>query len=77
VTTVRGLPVRVLRCRGLGPSDGGGFARFDCPAGTRAPWETYDTIAVSYVLRPLAEYEGAQPRHELADVRFVGGPAIP
>jgi hypothetical protein len=79
ITTVRSLPVRVVRCDGLGEaeSDGGrrAYARLDCVGGTRAAWETYDTIAVFYVLRPLEEYEGPRSRHRLTKVRFVGGPA--
>ena len=79
--TVRSLPVRVVRCRGLGQPETDAarrsFARFDCLAGTRAPWETYDTIAVTYVLRPLEEYEGPRSAHRLTTVRFVGGPGIP
>lgn len=77
ITTVRSLPVRVLSCDGLGAPEGGEYGRFDCVGGTRAPWERYDTIAVYYVLRPLAEFEGPRSRHRLMRVRFVGGPGIP
>ena len=81
ITTVRSLPVRVVRCEGLGLADREGerreHARFDCLGGTRAPWERYDTIAVFYVLRPLEDYEGPRSRHRLVKVRFVGGPGIP
>jgi hypothetical protein len=77
ITTVRSMPVRVVRCRGLGEADERSFTRIECTAGTRAPWETYDTIGVTYVVRPLAEYEGPTSRHELLQVRFIGGPGIP
>lgn len=81
ITTVRGMPVRVVRCRGLGSNesqdDRKAFARFDCLAQTRAPWQRYDTITVTYVLHPLGEYEGARSPHRLTNVHFVGGPGIP
>jgi hypothetical protein len=77
ITTVRSMPVRVVRCHGLGEAEEHSFTRFDCLAGTRAPWETYDTIAVTYVLRPLAEFDGPRSRHGLSRVRFIGGPGIP
>jgi hypothetical protein len=78
IRTVRSLPVRVLSCDGLGASEPDGrYARFDCVGGTRAPWETYDSIAVFYELRPLEEYDGPRSRHALTRVRFVGGPGIP
>ena len=81
ISTVRSLPVRRVRCEGLGEAEIEGerrsFARFDCVGGTRAAWETYDTIAVFYVLRPLERYEGPRSRHRLTRVRFVGGPGVP
>ncbi len=77
ITTVRSLPVHVVRCRGLGEAEEDSFTRIECLAGTRAPWETYDTIAVTYVVRPLAEYESPRSRHAFAQVRFIGGPGIP
>jgi hypothetical protein len=81
ITTVRSLPVRVLRCDGVGAVDADGerrsYGRFECVAGTRAEGERYDTIAVFYLLRPLEEYEGPRSRHRLTRVRFVGGPGVP
>ena len=77
ITTVRSMPVHVVRCRELGEAEERSFTRFECLAGTRAPWETYDTIAMTYVLRPLAEYEDLRSRHGLSRVRFIGGPGIP
>ena len=77
ITTVRSMPVRVVRCRGLGGREDGSFERFACLAGTRAAWEPYDTIAVHYVLRPLGDYEGPRSPHRLTSVRFIGGPGIP
>ena len=77
ITTIRSLPATVRGCEGVGESEDGRYARFECLAGTRAAWETYDTIAVTYVLHPLAEYEGPRSRHRLTDVKFVGGPGIP
>jgi hypothetical protein len=77
ITTIRSLPATVRGCEGLGESDDGRYARFECLAGTRAAWETYDTIAVTYVLHPLEEYDGPRSRHRLTNVKFVGGPGIP
>jgi hypothetical protein len=78
---VRSLPVRRVDCDGIGAAETDGdrrsYARFDCVGGTRAAWETYDTIAVFCELRPLEEYEGPRSRHRLTGVRFVGGPGIP
>lgn len=77
ITTIRSLPATVRGCEGLGESDRGRYARFECLAGTRAAWQTYDTIAVTYVLHPLEEYGGPGSRHRLTRVKFVGGPGIP
>jgi hypothetical protein len=77
ITTIRSLPATVRGCTGLGESDDGRYTRFECLAGTRAAWERYDTIAVTYVLHPLEEYEGPRSRHRLTRVKFVGGPGIP
>jgi hypothetical protein len=77
ITTIRSLPATVRGCDGLGESEDSRYARFECLAGTRAAWQTYDTIAVTYVLHPLAEYEGPHSRHRLTNVKFVGGPGIP
>lgn len=75
------MPVNVHACRGVGGKvTRRGVARyrhFRCVAGTRAPWERYDTIAVLYVLHPLGTYRGARSRYALTDVRFIGGPGIP
>jgi hypothetical protein len=49
---------------------------FRCLAGTRAPWETYDTIAVLYVGHPLGPFCGSRSRYALTQVRFIGGPGI-
>lgn len=77
ITTVRSLPVTVRSCDGLGEGDDDRYTRFECLAGTRAAWESYDTIAVTYVLHPLGEYVGPQSRRRLTNVKFVGGPGIP
>jgi len=77
ITTVRSLPVTVRGCEGLGEGDDGRYARFECLAGTRAAWESYDTIAVTYALHPLEAYDGPRSRHRLTNVKFVGGPGIP
>jgi hypothetical protein len=73
--------VSVRECHGLGqPMTVGRHRRyrhFRCVAGTRAPWETYDTIAVLYVLHPLGPYAGPRSRYTLTQVRFIGGPGIP
>jgi hypothetical protein len=77
ITTVRSLPVTVRGCEGLGKGDDGRYSRFECLAGARAAWESYDTIAVTYVLHPLGEYVGPRSRRRLTNVKFVGGPGIP
>ena len=83
VTSVRGLRVRVRHCRGLGRAarrDGAArYRRFECLAGGRAASDpyTFDTVAVLYVLRPTAEYDGPESEHRLTNVRFIGGPGIP
>jgi hypothetical protein len=81
IATIRSMPVHVRECRGLGRTLAGNGARryrhFRCLAGTRAPWERYDTIAVLYVLRPLGPFCGSRSRYKLTQVRFIGGPGIP
>lgn len=81
IREVRSMPVHVLECRGLGRAlvrEGASrFRHFRCTAGTRAPWERYDTIAVFYVLHPLDCYRSERPRYSVTNVRFVGGPGIP
>ena len=75
IRSVRGLPVRVRHCDGLGAAlEAGGkqyYARFACLAGARASFQAYDTVAVTYVLRPLGRYTGRSSRHALAEVRFA------
>lgn len=81
ISTVRGMTVRVTACRGCGQAeiDDGvrRYRRFRCVAGARAPWQQYDTVAVRYVVHPLAPYVGSRSRYALREVRFVGGPGIP
>lgn len=80
VSVVRGLRVHVRDCRGLGRGqtlDGMvGFRRFECVAGARRPHQPIDTVAVTYVLRPLGPYEAARPQYALSNVRF-GGLGVP
>jgi hypothetical protein len=74
ITTIRGTPVRVRHCRGIGEGERSGattvYRRFSCLAGARLPHERFDTVAVTYVLRPLVAYSGPSSGHELSDVRF-------
>ncbi len=81
ISVVRSMRVRVRECRGLGrPVTHDGrrrYRHFRCLAGTRAPWQTYDTIAVLFVLHPLGQYTGPRTRYTLTNVRFIGGPGIP
>jgi hypothetical protein len=76
ITSIRGTPVHVLRCRGLGRGRriGGAtlYRRFACLAGTRLSHQPVDTVAVDYVLRPLGPYKGRSSRYTLADVHFTG-----
>jgi hypothetical protein len=82
VTVIRGMPVNVRHCGGIGPSqalDGTfGYRRFECVAGARLAGQPIDTVAVTYVLRPLAPFEaGARARrYVLRNVHF-GGLGIP
>jgi hypothetical protein len=83
ISVVRGMPVRVHYCRGLDGADRRRaeprFTRFRCLAGARASSDPYgvETIAVLYVLHPLAPYHGPGSKHRLTNVRFIGGPGIP
>jgi hypothetical protein len=80
ISNVRGMPVRVRECRGLGRALIEGVNRyrhFRCVAATRAPWQMYDTVAVFYVLHPLGPYVGPRSPYTLTQVRFVGGPGVP
>ena len=81
IATVRGLPVHVRSCTGLGRARATNavvrYSRFSCVAGTGLDWESYDTIAVTYVLVPLGPYEGGCSEHAMRNVRFVGGTGIP
>jgi hypothetical protein len=74
IDAVRGLPVRVAGCRGLGPSEENGearYSRFACSAGARAPGDRFETVAVLY------EVHVRDDSYKLEAVRFVGGPGIP
>jgi hypothetical protein len=79
IVVVRGMPVRVRYCHGLGPSDDRRYSRFDCLASASAARDPYpfETVAVVYVLHPLEEYAGTKSRHRLSRVKFYGGPGIP
>lgn len=81
ITSVRGLPVRVRECRGLGsPTPDGGearFGRFACVAGARLAGERFDSVAVLFELRPRETYRGPSSKRDLERVRFLGGPGIP
>jgi hypothetical protein len=76
IRSVRGLPVRVRECRGLGAALRDGEAlRYDrlaCVAGARLPHEEVDTVAVLYELVPQDASS-----YELRRVGFIGGPGIP
>jgi hypothetical protein len=72
ISSVRGLPVRVRSCRGIGPATGRRYARLACAAGARLTGEDFDTVAVTFEVVPRRD-EG----YELENVRFFGGPGIP
>jgi hypothetical protein len=80
ITVVRGLEVAVRSCEGIGEGRSGGaerrFERFDCLAGARMAGQSIDTVAVTYVLRPLEPYSGPASPHELTRVSF-GGLGVP
>lgn len=48
------------------------YRRFACEAGARRRGESYDTVAIHYVIRVLASGD-----HVLENVRFLGGPGVP
>jgi hypothetical protein len=77
ITVIRGTPVNVRSCRGVGDDGSGRFRRFECVAGARLETDPVDTVAVFYELRPIGSFEGARSRYVLMNVRFVGGPGIP
>jgi hypothetical protein len=75
IASVRGTPVRVRHCRGLGTAEKVGsetvYRRFACLAGARAAHETFDTVAVTYVLEPVGSFAGVSSRYVLTDVHFA------
>jgi hypothetical protein len=82
ITVVRGMSVRVRHCRGLGsPVEQAEreYRSFRCLAGARARFDPYgiDTVAILYVLHPVAPYASPSSGHRLSHVRFIGGPGIP
>jgi hypothetical protein len=76
IAVVRGQPVHVRQCRGLGSAAERlgvrRYARFACTAGTGLEWETFDSVAVTYVLVPLGPWRGHCSAHAVRDVHFVG-----
>jgi hypothetical protein len=72
IASVRGLPVEVRRCEGIGEAEEQRYRRLRCVAGARLPGERFDTVAVTFEVVPG---EGERPR--LENVRFFGGPGIP
>lgn len=71
ITAVRGTPVHAVRCAGVGLAvDGGRYRRFACTAAARAAFQTYDSVGVTYVLRPLGPFAGASSSYALSEVRF-------
>lgn len=76
VTTIRGMHVRVVRCRGLGTGEGSEgdkrYLRFACEAGTRRPSDTYDTVGIQYEI-----HVRGTTGYVLDNVLFHGGPGIP
>jgi hypothetical protein len=74
ISLVRGMPVHVLRCDGVGPAVGvnqaARYRHFACTAGARASFDTYDTVGITYVLEPLGPFSGASSRYVLTDVYF-------
>ena len=81
IATVRGVPVHVKGCDGIGPSRQtlavARYGRFACEAGTGLDWESFDSVAVTYTLVPLGPYEGGCSQFALREVRFVGGTGVP
>ena len=69
---MRGLPVRVRSCRGIGRANGRRYTRLACAAGARLPGEDFDTVAVTFEVVPRRD-EG----YVLENVHFFGGPGIP
>lgn len=73
ITSIRGTPVRVRECKGLGKArERVLYRHFSCVAGTRLRYQPIDTVAVTYVLHPLGGYSGRRSRHVTTNVKFVG-----
>lgn len=76
IAVVRGQPVHVRQCRGLGSANQRHgvrlYARFACTAGTGLEWETFDSVSVTYVLVPLGPWRGTCSAHVMRRVHFVG-----
>jgi hypothetical protein len=72
ITAVRGLPVDVRECSGIGDADDRRYERLACVAGARLTGEAFDTVAVSFDVVP-----SSGDAYELENVRFFGGPGIP
>lgn len=74
ISSIRGTPVRVRSCTGLGTGLTVGsetfYRSFSCLAGARAAHETFDTVAVTYRLQPLGPFAEGASRYRLMDVRF-------
>jgi hypothetical protein len=74
IRSIRGTPVRVRTCVPAGglvrTSTGTYAARFRCVAAARLAHEDYDSVAVTFLLRPLERFRGPGSRYVLADVRF-------
>jgi hypothetical protein len=73
ITTIRGTPVRVRKCEGVGKArERVLYRHFSCVAGTRLASQPIDTVAVTYTLHPLGEYSGRRSRYALTNVKFIG-----
>jgi hypothetical protein len=47
------------------------YRGFVCTAGARTSFQTYDTVGVTYVLRPLGPFLGASSSYVLTGVYFA------
>jgi hypothetical protein len=72
IASVRGLPVDVRRCEGIGEADEQRYRRLRCVAGARLSGERFDTVAVTFEVVPRTRED-----YTIENVRFFGGPGIP
>ena len=67
-----GCPRAAVPRFGTPGTDATHYRRFACEAGARRRGESYDTVAIHFVIRVLASGD-----YVLENVRFLSGPGVP